>query len=437
MAQTYNIEIELQAKLDEAKRVVYELNNIGNQAETLSKRLSATDAVIEGAFYHIGAKITDMAAQLPSAITATIQAFGRQEMAVQKVASAIRAQGGSVAEVLPIMQSFASEIQRITTYGDEQVLAMQAMATSMGVLPDDFTLVLRDCLVRLAPDTRDNIIRSAGAQNGKLSPNKNISIVGVGNHVLSGGLGSHYGARTGDKNGWRTIGILLVSVNGFKIENLTLQNTQAWGISIESGSSNGRISNITFDDKNDMRNQDGVDIRKGCHDITIENIFGRVGDDAVALTGYKLPIVPEKRVLGGDGMQYGGNWETGTDDIYNITIKNVRAKCLGGHGIVRLLNQDGVNMYNIIVRDIVDTATGSEPRAQATIRIGDTGYYMQRRSQMGEMRNILVDGVMAKGKVAVWIKGPLCDSAIRNVFTETPQTQRYDAPEPKERVIME
>ena len=30
MAQTYNIEIELQAKLDEVKRVVDELNNIGN-----------------------------------------------------------------------------------------------------------------------------------------------------------------------------------------------------------------------------------------------------------------------------------------------------------------------------------------------------------------------------------------------------------------------
>lgn len=291
--------------------------------------------------------------------------------------------------------------------------------------------------MRLAPEVKDNIIRNAGAQNGKLVPNKNISVVGVGNPVLSGGLGSHYGARTGDKNGWRTIGILLVSVNGFKIENLTLQNTQAWGISVESGSSNGRISNITFDDKNDMRNQDGVDIRKGCHDITIENIFGSVGDDAVALTGYIASVTPEKRVIGGEGMQYGGRWETGADDIYNITIRNVRAKCLGGHGIVRLLNQDGVNMYNIIVRDIVDTAVGDEPRAQATVRIGDIRFYKQRRSQMGEMRNILVDGVMAKGKVAVWIKGPLCDSAIRNVFTETPQTKRYDTSAPTERVILE
>lgn len=152
---------------------------------------------------------------------------------------------------------------------------------------------MRDCLVRLAPEVKDNIIRNAGAQNGKLVPNKNISVVGVGNPVLSGGLGSHYGARTGDKNGWRTIGILLVSVNGFKIENLTLQNTQAWGISVESGSSNGRISNITFDDKNDMRNQDGVDVRKGCHDITIENIFAASATTPLRSRATSLQLRPK------------------------------------------------------------------------------------------------------------------------------------------------
>ena len=50
---------------------------------------------------------------------------------MQKLAAAIRSQGGNVSEVLPIMSSFASEMQRITTYGDEQVLAMQSMATEM------------------------------------------------------------------------------------------------------------------------------------------------------------------------------------------------------------------------------------------------------------------------------------------------------------------
>ena len=171
MTQTYNIEIELQAKLDEAKRVVDELNNIGNQAETLSKRLSATDAVIEGAFYHIGAKITDMATQLPSAITKSIQAFGQQEMAVSRLAASIRSHGGNVSEVLPIMQNFASEMQRITTYGDEQVIAMQAMAASMGISAEQMQGVIRSAIglsAALKMDVMTAVKAASAAQSARL-----------------------------------------------------------------------------------------------------------------------------------------------------------------------------------------------------------------------------------------------------------------------------
>lgn len=87
----------------------------------------------EGFFLELGAMASRFAVQLPSAITKSIEAFGQQEMALQKLSAAVRANGGNVSEVLPIMSAFASEMQRITTYGDEQVLAMQAMATSMGV----------------------------------------------------------------------------------------------------------------------------------------------------------------------------------------------------------------------------------------------------------------------------------------------------------------
>lgn len=41
----------------------------------------------------------------------------------------------------------------------------------------------------------------------------------------------------------------------------------------------------------DRFNQDGVDVRKGCHNLVIENISGVTGDDAVALTA-SSPITP-------------------------------------------------------------------------------------------------------------------------------------------------
>lgn len=42
-------------------------------------------------------------------------------------------------------------------------------------------------------------------------------------------------------------------------------------------------------DEIDRFNQDGVDVRKGCHNLVIENISGVTGDDAVALTAYRDP----------------------------------------------------------------------------------------------------------------------------------------------------
>lgn len=56
------------------------------------------------------------------------------------------ARGGDVSEVLPIMSPIASEMQRITIYGDEQVLSMQSMATAMGVSADQKNLCIQGAI---------------------------------------------------------------------------------------------------------------------------------------------------------------------------------------------------------------------------------------------------------------------------------------------------
>lgn len=118
------------------------------QDETRKTRgeVDAFSSTLQGAYMEVGAMGTRLATQLPAAIKTTIQAFGRQEMAVQKVASAIRSQGGCVSEVLPIMQSLASEIQRITTYGDEQVLEMQSLAAAMGITSSQMSEVVQNAI---------------------------------------------------------------------------------------------------------------------------------------------------------------------------------------------------------------------------------------------------------------------------------------------------
>ncbi|MDX9795038.1 MAG: glycosyl hydrolase family 28 protein [Kiritimatiellia bacterium] len=280
------------------------------------------------------------------------------------------------------------------------------------LVPSDFTLVLRDCRIQLAPGTQDNIIRNAGTAQKPMAGDRNISILGFGNAVLSGGTEAHFNP-PGDKSGWRTIGVLLCGVKHFTIDGLMMEETQAWAISVENGCAYGRISNIAFNSSNKMPNQDGVDVRKGCHDILIENITGAVGDDAVALTGLRSDKPPAP---GRKPMQIGGYAPSDNDDIYNITIRNVQAKCKGGHGIIRLLNHDGIRMYNIIVRDVIDTSTEGEPRVHAAVRIGDTNYSSIRKSELGEMFNIVVDTVMTRGRIGVTIRGPLKDSRIENIM---------------------
>lgn len=142
----YNIEIELKAELEEASKAIETLKEIQMASNDLSGSISSTRTVVNGFFMELGAMGARLATQLPAALLRSIEAFGQQEMAVQKLTAAIRANGGNVSEVVPIMREFASEIQRITTYGDEQVLAMQAMASSMGVSSDQMQGVIRSAI---------------------------------------------------------------------------------------------------------------------------------------------------------------------------------------------------------------------------------------------------------------------------------------------------
>ncbi len=129
-----------------ANKAANGVDGLKASSDKAKEGLDAFHSTAQGFFLEIGAIGARFATQMPSAIAKSVQAFGQQEMAVQKVAAAIRSQGGNVSEVLPIMERFASDMQQITTYGDEQVLAMQAMATSMGVLPEQMQGVIRSAV---------------------------------------------------------------------------------------------------------------------------------------------------------------------------------------------------------------------------------------------------------------------------------------------------
>lgn len=310
------------------------------------------------------------------------------------------------------------------------------------------TLELENCHIKLSDRCRDNFIRSANCGLGitDIAPMTDIHIRGIGNVLLEGAdhpratgdsaktLGERtYGtdagkageSQTGD---WRNIGILLAFVERFSIENLRMKDSHCWGISLER-CGQGRVRDIDFASSGTRKidgadetllNQDGIDLRQGCHDITIENITGYTGDDLVALTnilgsGKKTAGSMESTMVSAAGNRGGG-----ADDIRYITLRNVRGYCAGGHHIVRFLNAGGLKIHDVILDGLMDTS-GSAKRCRAALKIGDNNPKWGGVTPLGDTYRIFVNNMISRAEHTILIAGSLSESTLANVM-------KYDAP---------
>ena len=313
------------------------------------------------------------------------------------------------------------------------------------LLPGGTTLVLENCRLKLSDRCRDNFIRSANCGIGvpTIEELRGIHILGIGEVVLEGAdrpratgdsaktLGERtYGtdagkpgeSQTGD---WRNIGILLAEVTDFSIRNLSLKDYHAWGVSLEHCTS-GTVADLRFDAQNGRTidgkferflNQDGLDLRKGCRDITIENISGRSGDDLIALTGIRRE---GGRAGTLDSTMVGGSGPRGSDDdMRHITIRNVRGHCVGGHHIIRFLNTSGIRMHDILVDGVIDTSPDGI-QSKALIRVGDSNPAWGGVTPLGETGRFLIRNLNSRAGATVLVSGSLCDSRIDNVIIHPP-----------------
>lgn len=314
------------------------------------------------------------------------------------------------------------------------------------LLPAETTLILENCRLKLSDRCRDNFIRSAncGAGIHDIQPLRNIHITGVGTVVLEGAdrprasgdaakklsrdavripgapyrplsYGTDDGKadekQTGD---WRNIGILLASVEQFSIRNLKLQDAHSWAISLERCAF-GEVRDVEFaanagkvidGEFRTMLNQDGLDVRQGCHDITIENITGHSGDDLIALTGIAIAGMQAGDLASHmvSGMERRGE----CDDMHDIQIRNIRGSA-GGYNIVLLLNTSGIKMYRILLDGL--TSTGATDAS--VVRIGDRNPAWGGVTPLGDTFDITITNVRGQARTPVAIHGSLCDSVIR------------------------
>lgn len=307
------------------------------------------------------------------------------------------------------------------------------------LLPSRIRVELDDCHIQLSDRCRDNIFRSANCGLGveKIEPAHDIYIVGKGRPLLQGAdhprstgdsaktLGQQtYGtdagvdgeSQTGD---WRNIGILLAHVQNFAITNVTLVDTHCWAISHEY-CSHGLLRDIRIESTGrkmidglevKILNQDGIDLRQGCHDFLIENITGFSGDDLIALTA----IPHQDRVAGTLGFTMITDGSDTTSGISQVIIRNVRGQCAGGHHIIRLLNTSGLPMEDVVIDGLIDT---SQPprRSHAAVKIGDSNPRWGGVNPPGTTKRINVRNITTRATYGVLIGGSLDDSIISDVI---------------------
>lgn len=345
------------------------------------------------------------------------------------------------------------------------------------LLPADTTVVLQNCKIKLSDQCRDNFFRSANCGIGIEYPERihNIHIRGEGLCILEG---ADYPRATGDssklqhnpcphkpediiaikadwvpeerlKSGnldfwdihnhsygtdagkpdesqygdWRGIGVLFARVEDFSISGLRIVKSHGWGISLED-CANGAIEKIDFDAcmykeidgmLMNMENQDGIDVRNGCHHILIQNITGQTGDDVIALTAIAEPnFVPGGSMRSTHVMH--NDWTKREKDIHDIIIRNVIAHsylCC----TIRLLPAF-TSIYNVVIDGVIDTAP-SFTSSNCTLLLGEADG-MWGKNTPDSMRNITISNIVCRSRDAVKLSGFITNSTFANIVNSNP-----------------
>ncbi len=308
-------------------------------------------------------------------------------------------------------------------------------------LPSDITIVIDNAYMVQADGVFDNMFVNENLRKpeGRFlsGTQRNIVIVGVGNATLDGGNYNGLHEHVSEKDGFPHISrnnmILFSGVDGFAVKNLKVKNQRWWALNFLY-CRGGHLADIDFaadftfvhpdgvrrdtPPEGDyavkynsiyIKNADGIDLRAGCHNILIENITGYTEDDSIALTG----------LCGGTEKLY--RVEDATDrDIHDIIIRNIRTKTVCAN--VRLLNQSGVKLYNILIDGVFDAlhdapygSVLSNFNTGLTLRIGDPHLYGTRQSTPDETYNITAQNVVLRAPNALSLCGGLSDSAFRDI----------------------
>ena len=287
-------------------------------------------------------------------------------------------------------------------------------------LPSDMCVVLDNCFMQMADDVvggffcSDNLFTERGT---KLEQRMyNITIKGEGHAVLDGGKPTALNEGTQNDLGVPVrlnTPIFFMNVEGFSVQNISITNQRYWGMRFQF-CAKGIIRDIFFSVNQDRRNQDGINLRNGCHDILIENIHGQTGDDMIALSAIDTDVKK------GFNVDYPTIVEGHDWDIHDVVIRNVSGAAVR-HPLVALRNHNGAKMYNITMENISDTAPirpaeNFKFERYAMVAIGNNAYAGIHHSQMGDTYNITVRDLRVNYSTrAIYVQSTVRDSIFSRI----------------------
>ena len=357
---------------------------------------------------------------------------------IQRIRAAIASAKGTTNKiVIPKRNSNGTNIWKI----DSAIL-----------LPADMTVILDNCIIQLSDLCRDNMFRSDNVGIGITHPKwvQNISIVGIGDVILKGAENPRstgdayrtlvrtnqkgrvsYGSDAGkeglkQRGDWRNNMIQIAYVDGFKIKNVTIQNSHAWAISFER-TKNAEISSIRFNNPEYIRvngeqvktyNKDGINLRHGCKYFRINDITGINGDDLIALSS--LDVAPFYH-SNGDINSYqvtSTKWSGPEDDTEQVFITNCQTNYTG----VAIRASDLAGIHHVYINGVITKARPDTPPPYGgspyTVLIGGLGY--GDASVRGKINNIYATNLFGDGKSLILVQSPVADCQfINGIYTGT------------------
>ncbi len=298
------------------------------------------------------------------------------------------------------------------------------------ILVSNIEIVLDNCYIRQIDGSFDNIFRNfedEKVRNTLEEEQENIVIRGIGNAVIDGGNTNGLIEATSRKGGMPHIEknnpIRLHNLRGLKLLDFTILNQRWWAINLLYVEE-ALLSGLKIFCGPGVPNQDGIDIRLGCNNITIQNIFGQSGDDFIALSGFHGGRESEKYAVRGKSI-----------DIHDIIIKNIVATS-SDCATIALRNHDGIKLYNITIDSVHDTLSSAtiaekEPKffnrfafdsykspksPYATVRVGQDNYIHTKRCGSGDIYGLHVTNIHSRINTAIMINVNLENSYFGNIY---------------------